>query len=310
MTWITPKTNWNTSDGIGYADLNRIESNILNVRNATVRKVQGFGYLIYNNVSGYDGIVAIQSGSCYSSDGFPIYQTTEFRKNLNTWVLGSGNDKGGMASAVTPASETWYYIYAILNSSTGAIDFMFDDDPDGVNIPAGTFNKKRYIGAFKTAAAGAESSFYIHEMYAIGDNTFINPSDMYTGRELHFDQFSTPTLNNNAYCLAVLNEASKGFALPARLVRARLNAYTDADDAIGFISNYGGFTVPANLYSVSEYTAEVLSNLHSGGSNFNGVLDFDIMVNIDRKLNIAYRDTSANKAIWIAIRGFHDERLI
>jgi hypothetical protein len=29
MTWATPKTDWDTDDGIGDADLNRIETNIL-----------------------------------------------------------------------------------------------------------------------------------------------------------------------------------------------------------------------------------------------------------------------------------------
>jgi hypothetical protein len=29
MAWQTPKTDWNVDDGVGYADLNRIEGNTL-----------------------------------------------------------------------------------------------------------------------------------------------------------------------------------------------------------------------------------------------------------------------------------------
>jgi len=300
MTWITPKTNWTTSDAIGYSDLNRIESNILGVRNATVRKVQGFGYLIYNNVPSYDGIVAIQPGSCYSAGGFPIRQDTEFRKNLNTWSLGSGNDKGGMASAVTPAAYTWYYIYALLNSSTGDIDFMFDDDPGGVNIPAGTYDQKRYIGAFKTSGAGVESSFYIHEMYAIGDDTFINPNDMYADREIEYNNI------NNDYDLITLTNAPRGYALPARLVTAQLNTYSDADISYGFISAYGGFTVPSSLYA--SYPGVADAEVFCATPN--GSLDFSIVVPTTRQINAAYYDSGASAKIWIAVRGFHDERLI
>jgi len=306
MTWETPKTDWVTSDGIGYADMNRIESNTLGVRNATVRKIQGGGYLIYNNVSGYDGIVAIQPLSCYSAGGFPIRQNTEFRKNLNTWALGSGDDKGGMASAVTPAGRTWYYIYAILNTSSGAIDFMFDDDPGGANIPVGTFDEKRYIGAFKTRDAGAESSFFISEMYSIGDRTFINPNDMVADRDIVYTNI------NNQYKLVSLS-----YVLPERLVLAQLNVYSEANKAIGFISNYGGFTVPSGIYAsfpsrpplgevifTRDAPVGATPNLLTCGG------DFPLMVDTDRQIYAALYDTGIIDKIYIGVRGWHDERLI
>jgi len=310
MTWETPKTNWNTSDGIGYADMNRIESNILGVRNATVRKVQGFGYFMDNSVVGYDGIVKIQPGSCYSSDGLPIRQDTEFIKNLTTWALGSGNDKGGVASAVTVAAYTWYYIFAILNSSTGAIDFMIDDDPTGANIPAGTFDKKRFINSFKTAAAGADGSFDICESFAIGDRVYINPDSSFpTTRGVDISD------TDDSYSLHTLLETPYGYATPARDVRADLNIIADTNVwAIGLISAYGGhYTVPSSFLNSGILTGEqVASYQYDNTASYlqGNSMIASIMIPANRTLNMAFMDTAASPECIVAVPGFYDERLI
>jgi hypothetical protein len=288
--WTAPKTNWVANDGIGYEDLNRIEANVSAVRDATKRRVQGFGYVIANNpVASVDGVVTILPGSAYSSDGFPIRRDTNIVKNLTTWVQGSGNDKGGMASAVTVAGYTWYYAFALLDPTNGNVEVMFDDNPAGTNVSSGIYTKKRYINCFKTGAAGDDGSFLLCEQYSTGDRVYINPASSYPAnhRGIHIGKI------NNNYGLHTLYESPPNYfyATPARDVRADINIVGDHDIwAIGIISSYGAY--------------------YSAGAPDSGEVSLygSIMIPAARTLNIAVM-TISDGDIIVAGPGFYDDRL-
>ncbi len=160
--WTIPKIDWFTSDGIGYADLNRIEANVSANRDASFFRVQGFGFAVTNNLTaGQDGIIHVAKGSGYSADGIPIKMSAEFVKNLRSWTQGNGDTYGGMASAVTAAAHTWYYIFVIMDPTTGDTEIMFDDNIAGNNISSGTYTVKRFVNSFKTGAAGDDGSFLV-----------------------------------------------------------------------------------------------------------------------------------------------------
>jgi len=314
-TWETPKTDWDTNDGIGYADLNRIEENVSAVRDATVRGVQGFNFTVDNSQVGYDGVVTIGPGSCYSANGIPMKSLVSYTKNLTSWVAGSGNDKGGMAPAVTVAAHTWYYIFMISNPATGLYDFMIDDDPAGANISSGTYPQKRYVNAIKTNAAGDDGSFDLVEMFSVGNYTYINPNSNYSGRE---GGWGTSVVGNNVYTLQTLEfPLGEGLAFPARAVRADLNLYSLRLQFYGFISAYGGvFTVPANLFpstvpdsAIADFLGGV--NYDSGTSALlNTTAEMSIMLPASGQVYVAlYKETSEG-SIFFAARGFYDERLI
>ena len=300
--WTTPKINWITSDGIGYEDLNRIEANISANRDANFRKVQGFGYKIDNSVGGQDGVVTVFQGSCYSINGIPIKMISSIVKNLTTWAQGNGPTFGGMASAVTVAAITWYYIFVITDPTDGSTEIMFDDNPSGTNISSGTYTEKRLINAFKTALAGGDGSFDLIEMYSIGDHTFINPTDLYGQGTI----FNNSGGINNTYQTATLT-LGPGLALPALNLRADLNIIsTDVD--YGLISKrFIVFTIPGTFISAGIPAGEFVFLRHGVGK---GMADLAIMVDSATRIELAMFEAAGGGSVEIRVRGFHDERLL
>lgn len=305
--WTAPKTNWIANDAIGYEDLNRIEANTKANRDANFRRVQGFGYTMDNSVSGYDGIITVLPGSAYSSDGFPMRRDTNFVKNLTSWVQGSGNDKGGMASAVTVAAYTWYYIFALLDPTNGNIEIMFDDNPAGTNVSSGVYTKKRYINSFKTGAAGGDGSFDIIEMFSTGDRVMLNPDSGYAERGWKDGILS------DYYNEITLLQPGRGYLLPARDILAQFTILTEKEiHAIGLISDYGNyFTIPSTFKVSGRLVGEYVfqSIMPVGDHNYGISADCDIRVDTDRKVNIAVLYDSGSPEFSIGIRAYTDLRL-
>lgn len=307
--WTIPKVNWIVNDGIGFSDLNRIEANISANRDANIRKLQGFGFAVNNFIGGQDGVVTVLRGNGYSLNGFPIRMDTSHVKNLTTWAPGNGPTIGGMAAAVTVAAHTWYYIFLIMDPSDGSTEIMFDDNIAGTNVSSGIYTEKRFIHSFKTDAAGGDGSFDLVGMFAIGDNVFINPDSMYPAtRGVNY----TPT--TNVYNLITLTEGSRGLALPARDVKAVLNVVAEEGvDSVGLISAFGShFSVPTNFINSGIKTGEFVfqSTIPTGGSTGGVSCDCDIMVPLNNKVNAALLYSSGTGDAIIAVRGFHDERLL
>jgi hypothetical protein len=307
--WTDPKINWIDNDGIGYGDLNRIEANTKALRDATFRKVQGFGYSINNAVVGQDGVVTITPGSCYSENGVPIRMSAAHVKNLKTWAPGNGATFGGMAAAVTVAAHTWYYAFVIMKPSDGTTEIMFDDNPAGTNVVSGIYTEKRFIHSFKTGAAGGDGSFNLIEMYAIGDNVFINPNSMWSGPGVNHSDTS------DSYSEITLTEGARGLALPARDVLAKLNVVTEKEvHSIGLISAYGGhFSVPTTFINagvrVGEFVFQSIIPV-SSDHNYGVSCDCDIMIPSNGKINIAYLYDTSSPELWVAVRGYFDDRSI
>lgn len=302
--WTTPKINWVDTDGIGYEDFNRIESNIKAHSDANFRKVQGFGYTISNAIAGEDGVITIKRGSCYSDNGVPIRMDAPFIKNIKTWAQGSGADKGGMASAVTVAAITWYYIFVISDPTNGSVDIMLDDNPAGTNVASGVYTEKRRIGAIKTYIAGDDGSFLILEMYSVGDHTYINTTLVYNSGTV----FPNSAPNNDKYNTVTL-ALGAGLALPALEVRADLNILSSSVNW-GLISRLGGFTIPGALMAAGEPQGEFCYKHHHLASALEATVDVDIMIDSANQIDLAMWNSADLGNVEIRVRGFHDERLI
>jgi len=84
------------------------------------------------------GIDMINLGSAMSKTGAP-------------WVVGSGN--GGLDTGSMPsATATWFHVYAIMNTSTGAADVTFSLNPTTPALSGG-FNEYRRIGSIRWGTA-------------------------------------------------------------------------------------------------------------------------------------------------------------
>lgn len=302
--WTTPKINWVDSDGISYADLNRIEANISANRDGNFRKVQGLGYKTDNTVVGEDGVLTVLGGSCYSQNAVPMRSDAAFAKNLTTWAAGNGAAFGGMASAVTVAAQTWYYIFLIMNPINGDVEIMFDDNFVGTNVSSGVYTEIRRIGSFRTANAGGDGSFDLIEMYSLGDHTYINPNQLSDEGTVFLDSGG----NLNGVYQTITLTLGSGHALPALSVRADLNVVSKFTD-YGLMSLiFGVMTSPVPFMTGDIPEGEFVFKRHANNNGF-GTADLAIMVDSARQIKMAGVVDTGGGYVDIRVRGFHDERI-
>jgi len=302
--WSTPKTNWVDPDGFGSADANRIEQNTSDLRDATFRRVQGFGY---TTDAGGVNYIKVLPGSCFTSAGVPLNFTSGGIKNLTAHQLGFGTSKGGMAPGVTVAANTWYYVFALGNSTTSDVEIMFDDNPAGSNVTLTNYPHVRYINSFKT-----DASSNVCEMYSTGDDVRINPYSMFTTRGV---TYNNSALLENLNHVIQFTAGAEGFALPAREVEAFLEIRAGLLISWGFTSLIPGatggnaFTLNPVFFDGTEYNAEFRGGMDSG---INAETDtLRIMVNSSRTIGLGMTGNPANLgSVKLAVMGYKDLREI
>lgn len=172
------------SDGITPLSANDIPSNIevefvydgtywvqVFSGNKATTTIRGISYLnnpitIANNATDANNDIDFSAGNALLNDGSgQLILLSAITKRLDaSWSAGTNN--GGLFSG-TKANSTWYYAFAILNTSTGEVDAGFDSSSSGANVPSG-WKISKLINCFKTSGAGniltgtyfKDSSFY------------------------------------------------------------------------------------------------------------------------------------------------------
>jgi len=202
MSWLTPKTNWASFDGIQFSDLNRIEGNTK-------------ALLLYaSNVIGLDmrslaGEISIYPGACCDESAELLIELPNaMRKTKNSWA--AGTDNGGLVGSAPGADYSWQYTFLIYNTTTGAVDVAIDDNPGGTNVLSVTgFSHKRRIGSIAAYASSFNGG------HSVGN--FFSPGGL---REESF------TVTSN------LGENFTGHLLPAIPVQASMSADLYYDSAL------------------------------------------------------------------------------
>jgi hypothetical protein len=150
VEFIYNGTNW-VQGMIGNSNLTFL-ANLPSAKATTTN--QGVSYLnnpitIANNATDANNDIDFSAGNFQFNDGSGQALATAITKRLDaTWSAGSGN--GGLFSG-TKAINTWYYLFAIVNATTGAVDAGFDISPSGANVPSG-WKVSNVIQAIRTGA--------------------------------------------------------------------------------------------------------------------------------------------------------------
>jgi hypothetical protein len=111
---------------------------------ASTSFIRGMG-LVYNSTT----VLSITAGACADSTNVGTISFGNYTKSIaGAWVAGTGNN--GMGLGLTATLNTWYHVFAILN--TGVNDVYFDTSPTAANKPVGTTVFRR-LGSFKLNAA-------------------------------------------------------------------------------------------------------------------------------------------------------------
>lgn len=112
------------------------------------------GFITSNNGADPAKDIDFAPGICRDQADSETMQTSAITtKQIDAnWVAGTNN--GGFPSALTLTADTWYHLFVIKNSGTGAVDFGFDSDIDAINLlsDATGFDKGRLIGSVRMDA--------------------------------------------------------------------------------------------------------------------------------------------------------------
>ena len=115
---------------------------------------------ISNNATDANNDIDFSDGNAPLNDGSgQILLSSTLVKRLDaSWV--AGTNQGGLFSG-TKAINTWYYLFAIVNTTTGATDAGFDSSVSGANVPSG-WKISKILHAIKTDGTGniLQGKFY------------------------------------------------------------------------------------------------------------------------------------------------------
>lgn len=161
MSFVTPKTDWDTDDGVTEVDLNRIEGNTLqNNTDIAANKLEvetdfsGFGFkrgIKYNANTGTLGAYVIRVDSGYMSSQSAVKGvfggTFSITKLLSAdvWVAGTGAASPcRVAGSAAIGANQWWYVFVLYNPSTSAFDVCMDDNYAGSNIQGSAITTAGY----------------------------------------------------------------------------------------------------------------------------------------------------------------------
>jgi len=126
-------------------------------RTPATTTTQGIAFLsnpitISNNATDANNDIDFSAGNGVLDDGSgQVLLSSTLVKRLDaSWV--AGTNQGGLFSG-TKAINTWYYLFAIVNTTTGATDAGFDTSVSGANVPSG-WKISKILHAIRTDGSG------------------------------------------------------------------------------------------------------------------------------------------------------------
>jgi hypothetical protein len=102
---------------------------------------------IANNTGDSDHDIDFSAGVFQFDDGSGQAVASALTKQIDA-AWSAGNNQGGLDTG-TVASNTWYYCFAIYDSTNGISDFIFSLSSTSPTLP-GTYDKQQYLGAIRT----------------------------------------------------------------------------------------------------------------------------------------------------------------
>lgn len=138
MSWITPKTDWTSNDGVTETDFNRIEGNTQFLNGGLLKK--GISYYANNTTAGGGAYnIRVAGGNLFSQSAVagPMTGTFDIQKALGSTVWAAGNSTTSpcrVAAAQAVGANQWWYVFVLYNPTTAAFDVCMDDNFAGTNI--------------------------------------------------------------------------------------------------------------------------------------------------------------------------------
>jgi hypothetical protein len=231
------------------------------------------GYEISNNSTDSNHDIDIAPGFALSDvDDTPINLFTTMTKQLDA-LFAEGTNQGGLDTGTIGVS-TWYYIYAIYNTSTKITDILFSASATDPIMPSNYTHKRRIRGAIYTDGAANILGFYQE------DNVF-------KFLDSHHDLSTTAIGSTSRLTLAVTTPPEMT-AIIQCTIEHNLAAYMIVNEV-----RQTDVTPSAGKYDLSTNTTNAQSFLRK-------------LLYTDSSSQIAYRGTDANINFHVHTLGFID----
>lgn len=123
--------------------------------------------LTYALAADTDHDITIAAGECRdATNAHNLILASALTKRIDAaWAVGTnqGGLDGSESVAGTPDADTWYYVWLIKRSDTGAVDALFSESASAPTMPA-DYDFKRLVGAVRTDGSANIVAFTTHEM--------------------------------------------------------------------------------------------------------------------------------------------------
>jgi hypothetical protein len=232
----------------------------------------------YSNGTDATNDIDIAAGSGMDSTGVYWIAGAASTKRLDaSWAVGSGN--GGLDTG--SIADTDYFIWAIVRSDTGVVDYLFSTSATAPTMPA-DYDYKRLIGSFRRSS-GAILAFLTDEL---------------SGGGLRY-RWDAPILDGNAVALTT-SYATIALSVPAGL---RVLAFGNA------VAPTGGQTINIRPVGAQDgapnHTASPLATTGSTGTSTTTGGQWREYTNTSRQIEWA---ASASANAYLTTAGFEWSR--
>jgi hypothetical protein len=239
---------------------------------------QLYGLNLSNNATDAVNSIDIATGSASNDGNTAIMNLTGvLTKKINVaWAVGTA--QGGLDTG-TVAATSWYYVWLIRRSDTGAVDALFSLSPTAPTMPA-NYDQRRRIGAVRYVAST------ILAFRQIGDRFL----------------FTTPPLDVNSGAVGLTRTLLTLASCPPNMV-ALIRAYW-------FCANAGvGVTIqPTAETAGSAFNASPLISLMQESANSGQAGDFEIDVDASQQIAAQTASGTGASTLRIVTRGWIDKR--
>jgi hypothetical protein len=242
------------------------------------------GLTLANDTTSANTVIDVAVGGAASDDNAAMMiLPNAFTKSISgTWVAGSGSN-GLDAGAV--AASTWYHVFLIGNTSTGAVDVLISTSATAptMTLPnAAGFTKKRRIGSIRTNASSQILAFR-----QVGDKfIWIVPLTDYSSNITLTMVLFTLTVPSGVNVVACFTVFAAGATGPGQITIA---------------TPYNQLSGPSNP---TNNVQVVVSAATAGGSWGSG--DFQILTNTASQISVGGTVTFTNG--YITTQGWLDNR--
>lgn len=218
--------------------------------------------------------ITFNTGGCVSQNNEAIVLSSSLVKQIDA-VWAAGTNAGGRFPAAAVGTNTWYHLFVIKNTSTGAVDAGFDTSVVAANRPSG-WDQYRRVGSVRTNGSSQITQFLAFEKRG-GDIEYLweDTSLDLTGFNQTVDTWTTRTMTGippvtctGKHTITVGTGNTNSGLLLARPISHSENSAPSA--LAGALLRFNNATLTGSKFEMPYPTGSQTFQTNSSGASTNG----------------------------------------